>query len=326
MKRIKTAGVVCGTMLVLSLLMARAHPFGNAGMYGPVKRQGPLMAGTDITPEAQAILTEKCAQCHSNESRPPFYGYFAPVSWMVEKHILEGRQKLNFDEWNSYSEDQQQLLKAKIVQTTKTRRMPIKSYLLIHWSARITDADVKALTVWAHRMPLSEQESAEPAVPAPAVKATRVAATPVTGTPGVARVVALAKPSTKSQDKTADEAAQPASPPTSAAIGSVTPVLLEADATRGEAVFERRCTGCHVLDVNRDGPKMRGVYGHMSAEVPGFDYSDALKQAHIRWDDVSLEKWLADPDSLVPDNNMDYRVAKEQDRLDLIRYLKESAQ
>jgi len=310
-------------MLALSLLMARAHPFGNAGMYAPVKRQGSLMAGTDITPEAQAILTEKCAQCHSNESRPPFYGYFAPVSWMVEKHILEGRQKLNFDAWNSYSEDQQQLLKAKVVQETKTRKMPIKSYLLIHWNARITNADVKALTVWAHRMPLSEQESA---VPAPVVKATRVAATPVTGTPGVAPAAAVGRPSAKAQDKVTDVAAQTAVPEASAVTGPVTPVLLEADAARGKAVFERRCTGCHVLDVNRDGPKMRGIYGHMSAEVPGFNYSDALKQAHIRWDDVSLEKWLADPDSLVPDNDMDYRVAKEQDRLDIIRYLKESAQ
>ena len=68
---------------------------------------------------------------------------------------------------------------------------------------------------------------------------------------------------------------------------------------------------------------MQDVYGRTSGVVPGFGYSAALKQAHIVWNDTSLEHWLADPDTLVPGNNMEFRVAKPQERRDLIALLKQ---
>jgi cytochrome c len=51
----------------------------------------------------------------------------------------------------------------------------------------------------------------------------------------------------------------------------------------------------------------------------------AVKKAHVVWDETTLEQWLADPDTLVAGNNMEFRVAKPQERRDLIRFLKESA-
>lgn len=99
----------------------------------------------------------------------------------------------------------------------------------------------------------------------------------------------------------------------------------EGDPTRGQAIFEKRCIGCHTLDKNEEGPKLRDVYGRTSGTAAGYDYSPALKKAAIVWDESSLEKWLTDPDMLVPGTNMDFEVSKPQERQDLISYLKQNA-
>jgi cytochrome c len=97
----------------------------------------------------------------------------------------------------------------------------------------------------------------------------------------------------------------------------------EGNADRGKLVFEKRCAVCHAIGQNREGPPLRGVFGRMSGSVANYAYSTALKNAHIVWNEETLEQWLTDPDILVPGNNMEFRVAKPQERQDLIRYLHE---
>jgi cytochrome c len=97
------------------------------------------------------------------------------------------------------------------------------------------------------------------------------------------------------------------------------------DPVRGKALFEKRCTGCHALTTDHEGPRLEKVYGRASGSVAGFPYSDALKKAHVVWEDGSLDKWLTDPDVFLPGNNMDFLVAKPQERKDLIAYFKQSA-
>ncbi len=91
---------------------------------------------------------------------------------------------------------------------------------------------------------------------------------------------------------------------------------------RGKEVFVRRCSGCHAADIDKEGPRLRGVYGRKSAGVPGFAYSEALKKSSLRWDDQTLDRWLTDPDALVPDTDMAFRVASEEERKAIIAYLK----
>jgi len=94
------------------------------------------------------------------------------------------------------------------------------------------------------------------------------------------------------------------------------------EAARGKQLFEKRCTGCHSLDRNKEGPNLAGVYGRQAGTAPGFHYSTALKSAHFVWDEQRLEKWLTDTDSLVEDNNMDFHVPKADERAAIITYLK----
>ena len=92
---------------------------------------------------------------------------------------------------------------------------------------------------------------------------------------------------------------------------------------KGKDLFERRCSGCHALDKEKTGPRLKGVYGRASGGVPSFPYSDALKAAHIRWDAVTLDKWLADPDKFIPDNDMSVQFANADERAAIIGYLKQ---
>jgi cytochrome c len=95
------------------------------------------------------------------------------------------------------------------------------------------------------------------------------------------------------------------------------------DAARGKAVFEKRCTGCHAINVDREGPRLAGVYGRKAGSVARFIYSAGLKNSGITWNDATLEKWLSDPDVMVPDNNMSFSVPKAEERRDVIAYLKQ---
>jgi len=95
------------------------------------------------------------------------------------------------------------------------------------------------------------------------------------------------------------------------------------NATRGRELFERRCTGCHALDQLKAGPRLRDVFGRAAARDEQFPYSNALKRARVTWDEAALDKWLADPDSLVPGSDMSFRLDNAAERADIIAYLKQ---
>ena len=95
-----------------------------------------------------------------------------------------------------------------------------------------------------------------------------------------------------------------------------------ADAARGKQLYESRCVGCHSLDENRAGPAHRGVFGRKAGSAKGYEYSQALSRSRVVWDRKSLERWLTDPESLVPGQKMGFTVPDQRDRADLIEYLK----
>jgi cytochrome c len=92
--------------------------------------------------------------------------------------------------------------------------------------------------------------------------------------------------------------------------------------SQGKEIFEKRCTGCHALDSDHEGPRLRGVFGRPAGTVRTFKYSEALQRAKFTWDEDKLDKWLTDTESVVPDNEMSFRVPKQEERAAVIAYLK----
>lgn len=97
-------------------------------------------------------------------------------------------------------------------------------------------------------------------------------------------------------------------------------------AAAGQALFAKRCGGCHSLDHDKEGPRLRGVYGRAAASVESFDYSEALKKSQLRWDDETLDRWLTDSEKLVPNTDMTFRVPEAEERSAIIQYLKQNSQ
>ena len=109
---------------------------------------------------------------------------------------------------------------------------------------------------------------------------------------------------------------------TLAASSAVLPSAEAQGRLDGQALFQKRCTGCHALDADHEGPRLRGVVGRAAGTVKTFQYSEALKNAKHTWDEANLDKWLTDTESVVPDNDMSFRVPKQEERAAIISYLR----
>src|SRR5882724_1142974 len=94
------------------------------------------------------------------------------------------------------------------------------------------------------------------------------------------------------------------------------------DPGQGKEVFSKRCSGCHATDSEKEGPRLHGVIGRKAGSVPGFLYSDALRNSGITWNEDLLNKWLENPRDLVRDNDMEFRVSSAAERAAVIAWLK----
>ena|SRR5579864_4847560 len=97
---------------------------------------------------------------------------------------------------------------------------------------------------------------------------------------------------------------------------------IAAPQTTGQQVFEKRCGGCHALDRDKEGPALAGVYGRAAGSLATFQYSSALQKSKLTWTSETLDKWLTDPDKLVPNNDMSFSVSNSDERSAIIAYLK----
>jgi len=98
----------------------------------------------------------------------------------------------------------------------------------------------------------------------------------------------------------------------------------QAGTVAGRAAFEKRCTGCHALDHDKEGPRLAGVVGRKAGAVSAFPYSDAVKKSAMVWNESLLDKWLTDPDRLIPDSDMAFRLDSPVERAAIIAFLKET--
>lgn len=93
------------------------------------------------------------------------------------------------------------------------------------------------------------------------------------------------------------------------------------DPVRGARLFADRCSGCHALDRTKIGPPLGKVFDRVAGSVAGYPYSLALKQSKLDWTVANLDRWLADPQALVPDSKMPIKVLEPNARRDIVAYL-----
>jgi hypothetical protein len=106
-------------------------------------------AHVQVTPEVGALLQRACADCHSNNTRWPWYSNVAPVSWFVIGHVNEARDHLNLSQWDPASLAGNLELLGEIHKVMKFEEMPLRSYTWMHPQARLSTRERGLIGEWA---------------------------------------------------------------------------------------------------------------------------------------------------------------------------------
>jgi len=117
--------------------------------FGEERTNPPVGSEIQAPEDVQAILRRSCYDCHSNETRWPWYSRIAPVSWYTIEHVNHARSDLNFSEWPTFDPEEQEHLLEEIVEQVEKGEMPLASYLWIHQGARLSDEERARLMEWA---------------------------------------------------------------------------------------------------------------------------------------------------------------------------------
>jgi hypothetical protein len=116
----------------------------------PVDRSNPPQQGVVPAPPAVlAVLQRSCYDCHSNQTRWPWYAYVAPISWSIANDVHQGRKELNFQEWSQASARRRARVARKVWDEVEEGKMPLPKYLRMHPEARLSAEDRTLLRGWS---------------------------------------------------------------------------------------------------------------------------------------------------------------------------------
>lgn len=99
--------------------------------------------------QVSTTLQAACNDCHSNNTRYPWYAEVQPVAWYLSYHVDEGKEELNFDEFLSYPAKKQDHKMEEVVEMIEKGEMPLDSYTLLHHNAKLDETQKAALIAWA---------------------------------------------------------------------------------------------------------------------------------------------------------------------------------
>ena len=135
------------------ILVAMIAVFALLQFSNPARTNLPVVPGGDFSasllppPQIAALLRAACYDCHSDETKWPWYSRVAPASWLVVSDVNEGRRHLNLSDWPKDSVRAAKKLE-RMSEELDYREMPPAKYTLIHADARLTDDRRKALLQW----------------------------------------------------------------------------------------------------------------------------------------------------------------------------------
>lgn len=99
--------------------------------------------------EVKIILDKSCNDCHSNNTRYPWYANLQPVAWWLNDHIEEGKGEINFDEFLTYPAKKARHKMEEVNEMVKEGEMPLNSYTWVHKEAVLSESEKLAIANWA---------------------------------------------------------------------------------------------------------------------------------------------------------------------------------
>jgi len=144
MKRIIRRILIIG--FVIFLLMQLYQPASN-------KDNGQVLPSHitslyNVPDSVNVIFAASCYDCHSNNTRYPWYSYIQPARFFMEWHIRNGKKELNFSEFRNYSKRRQESKLESISKQVKSGKMPLSSYTLLHKNSKLTPRQKETVISW----------------------------------------------------------------------------------------------------------------------------------------------------------------------------------
>ena len=133
-------------ILIILLMVFIIIQFFPIDKTNPITNEGMDFLKIKNTPEPIAkLIRNSCYDCHSNETKYPFYSNIQPVAWLLKNHIDEGRKELNFSTFATYEPKRQARKLEEAAEYVEQKKMPLESYTLGHSDAKLSDEQRKQL-------------------------------------------------------------------------------------------------------------------------------------------------------------------------------------
>lgn len=143
--------------LAIKIVLAGSMVFLAIQFIRPARNQNDQVLVTDISKSVtisdsvRAILITACYDCHSNNTKYPWYVNIQPTGWWMARHINQAKKELNFSEFGSYSARRQISKLNGIANSIKNESMPLSSYKLMHKNAQLTPNEKLMVINWAQQ-------------------------------------------------------------------------------------------------------------------------------------------------------------------------------
>jgi hypothetical protein len=117
----------------------------------PVRPGEDIGSDQPLPDEVRSVLRTSCFDCHSNETRWPWYATVLPASWLVARDVSAARGQMNFSQWMGYNVFDRADMLDEICSEIRERTMPLRPYLWLHQTASLTDAQIETVCAWTTR-------------------------------------------------------------------------------------------------------------------------------------------------------------------------------
>jgi len=146
MKLLKKIGLV----LLLVFIVAQ--------FFSPEKNQGntedltAFLNETKPSPEVKTILETTCFDCHSSNTKYPWYDKITPINFWLNEHVEDGKKHLDFSKWSDYSIKRKDHKFEELAEEVEEKKMPLPSYTWMHGDAKLSDSQIKAVVDWVNQV------------------------------------------------------------------------------------------------------------------------------------------------------------------------------
>ena len=132
-------------LVMLFLIMQLLQPTRNIAE-GPFENDISKVYALPV--DVQNVFTQKCYDCHSNNTKYPWYIHIQPIGWWMASHIKEAKDEINFSEFKTYNEKRASHKLEEVMEDMEDGSMPISSYVWLHSEAKVTPEEAKAINKW----------------------------------------------------------------------------------------------------------------------------------------------------------------------------------